>query len=130
VTDERADRLRNRRREQRDRTGTDRDAGDDEAAKGETPAKPDKRPGTDGSESVKETQVPQYMYLPEEQQKRLKREFRLLQADWELDYQDEFGELEKNRHYFPLVLEYGLDRVSSWDIQTVKNHLQEMGRLP
>jgi hypothetical protein len=128
VADERADRLRDRRRKQRDRveSGEAESEGTAESDETDKPSKPDEPSKTEGSESVKESQVPQYMYLPEGQQKRLKREFRLLQADWEVEFQGERGELEKNRHYFPLVLKYGLDRVSEWDVQTVKNRLDDM----
>jgi hypothetical protein len=126
VADERADRLRDRRREQRDRSKSEGEKKPDETDKS---AKSDKLAKTDDRQSVKKTQVPQYMYLPEHQQKRLKREFRLLQADWEVEYQQEYGDLEKNRHYFPLVLKYGLDNVSEWSIQTVKDRLDGMGQL-
>lgn len=54
------------------------------------------------------------MYLPENQHQELSRQFNLLKAEYEYEYNEEF---EKNRHFYPLVIEYGLESLDASDIQ-------------
>ena len=77
----------------------------------------------DDEQSVKDEQVGTYLYLPEGQRDEMKYQYKMLSAE----YEREFGEeLEKNRHFYPLVVEYGLDRLSDLDAQDVRDLLDEL----
>jgi len=80
------------------------------------PSKPDKPSETDKSDessesSVKDERVGTYMHLPESQQKELSRLYNVLKAEYEYEYDTEF---EKNRHFYPLVIELGLDSLADF----------------
>lgn len=64
----------------------------------------------------------QMMHLPEEQHKRLMHLYTRMKADYEFEFDDEF---EKNRHYFPLVLQYGLDQFEDRDAAEIRQDLVE-----
>ena len=77
----------------------------------------------DDEQSVKDEQVGTYLYLPEGQRDEMKYQYKMLSAE----YEREFGEeLEKNRHFYPLVVEYGLDRLADLDAQDVRDLLDEL----
>lgn len=146
--DDRSERLRQRRK--RSSAGANRDepqAADEESTAAETsesdePSKPSK-PTTDAAAAdrddgetaaeetgdgdrtrpVKEQQVGTYMYLPESQVKRLNRQYNVLKAEYEFEYSEEF---EKNRHFYPLVVQYGLERLDELDTEQVRARLQQM----
>ncbi|WP_435159702.1 hypothetical protein [Haladaptatus sp. DFWS20] len=141
----RADRLRRRRRAQRDQQADSDDPdGSSESAEpptsdvasapsnatelaetaetGET-SKPSKSSKPSEPESVKDTRVGTYMYLPESQRTEL--DFRYKELN--LAYERAFGdELEKNRHFYPLVVEAGLNALDGVDGEEVRELLLQL----
>jgi len=64
-----------------------------------------------------------YMYLPESVKKDLDRQFTLLKAEYEYEFGEE---LEKNRHFYPLVVSYGLDRLEGADASGLREMLDDI----
>jgi len=130
MTDNRSERLR-RRRKQSTAGAPDQDSADDEAqSNSSTPDVPTER--TDSAESgssdeevlsVKEEQVGTYMYLPESQTKELRRQYNILKAEYEFEYDEEF---EKNRHFYPLVIQYGLESLEGITASEIRTRLEEL----
>ena len=121
----RSERLRRRRQSQRDRAsdadaGTDPDTAAPNDASSSEPSKPSE-PSEPVDPSVKDEQVGTYMYLPESQKKELERLYNVLKADYEYEYDQEF---EKNRHFYPLVVDRGLDGLQEVDASEIHEHLQ------
>ena len=110
--DSRADRLRRRRRQQRERPS-------DEQPADERTADDDE----DDAASIKDDRVGTYMYLPEELKRELDFAFRELSLDYERAFSEEF---EKNRHFYPLVIRAGLDRVDDLDEAAIRERLDEI----
>jgi len=107
-----------------DPDGEEGDGDRDESAATADPDEGDD--GDDGDDeerptSVKDQQVGTYMYLPESQVKRLNRQYNVLKAEYEFEYSEEF---EKNRHFYPLVVQYGLERLDELDVEQVRAHLR------
>lgn len=76
------------------------------------------------SESVKDEREGTYMYLPEDQ----KQEINLAFKRANLAYEEETGEeLEKNRHFYPLLVQEGLDGLDGLDGRDIKERLEELG---
>ena len=75
------------------------------------------------SVSIKDEQVGTYMYLPEFQTKELRRLYNVLKAEYEFKYDDEF---EKNRHFYPLVVQYGLDGLDGLDTSEIRSQLEQL----
>ncbi|CAP15723.1 hypothetical protein [Halobacterium salinarum] len=73
--------------------------------------------------SVKEERIGTYMYLAESQKKDVDRLYNVLKADFEYEYDVEF---EKNRHFFPLVVQYGLEGLDGLDASEVKDRLNSI----
>lgn len=115
-SDSRSDRLR-RRRSERQSSG-DPTSGEASAAESE-PSKPSEP----SKSTVKEEQVGTYMYLPESQKKDLERLYNVLKAEYEYEYDLEF---EKNRHFYPLVIDQGLDGLDSLDASEIHALLQSL----
>ncbi len=88
----------------------------DDAARGNGDA-------TDGS--VKDSQVGTYMYLPKSQTRSLSRVYNVLKAEYEYEFDEPF---EKNRHFYPLVVRYGLARLEGMDAAAVRDRLEELER--
>ncbi|MFB6310324.1 MAG: hypothetical protein ABEH64_03980 [Salinirussus sp.] len=111
MTDDRSERLRRRRKR---------------AAEGRPSEDPPSR-ATDTereeSGSVKDRQTGTYMYLPEAQVKDLRRVYNILKAEYEYEYDAAF---EKNRHFYPLVVRYGLDRLEDMDATEVRDRLNDL----
>jgi len=111
-SESRSDRLR-RRRSQRpsepDKT--------DETGETDEPSKPSKP----SDSSVKEEQVGTYMYLPESQKKEVQRLYNVLKAEYEYEFDEEF---EKNRHFYPLLVQYGLESLDGLDASDLKERLE------
>jgi hypothetical protein len=130
----RADRLRRRRRAQRDQQ-EERDSPDDTQNEQTKPSNIDAVTAEDepieGSkidapseqESVKETRVGTYMYLPEGQRSELNFRYKELNLAYERAFGDE---LEKNRHFYPLVVQAGLDALDGVDGEDVQELLQRL----
>ncbi|EFW91209.1 hypothetical protein ZOD2009_15316 [Haladaptatus paucihalophilus DX253] len=125
----RADRLR-RRRAQRDKQSAASESTEpaDSVSGGETGVASDPSETDDetddadstASESVKETRVGTYMYLPEEQRSELNFRYKELN----LAYERAVGEeLEKNRHFYPLVVQAGLEALDGIDGEAIRERL-------
>lgn len=121
---ERSERLRQRRQQ---RGETDEPAEQSDTSEPSKPSEPAEQSEPDetgeSSESVKDEQIGTYMYLPEGQHDALKNTYNLLKAKYEAEFDEEF---EKNRHFFPLVVEYGLDSLDGADAGDVRELLEEM----
>jgi len=130
MSDDRSERLRQRRKRSKgkaqdsERSDSDKPSKLDKTSESEKPSKLSKLDETDGSdkqnESVKEEQVGTYMYLPKSQKKDLERVYNILKAEYEYEYDEEF---EKNRSFYPLVVEHGLDSLDGLDASEVKERL-------
>jgi hypothetical protein len=128
MTDNRSERLRQRRKQS---TQTpDEDADDEPSSTSSRQDDPSEQPGsTDSDESgeethsVKEEQIGTYMYLPESQTKELRRQYNILKAEYEFEYDAEF---EKNRHFYPLVIQYGLESLEGITASEIQTRLEEI----
>jgi len=119
----RSERLRRRRQSSKDRASER--AEPSESSKASKPSKPSERdePSEPSKTSVKEEQVGTYMYLPESQKKTIDRLYVRMSADYELEFDED---LEKNRHFFPLLVEYGLDGLDGLDASEVRDRLDDL----
>lgn len=116
MTDDRSERLRRRRNQSTARANA-RDSDDE-------PDSPLEDTDTDTDErSVKEEQVGTYMYLPESQSKQLRRQYNILKAEYEFKYGEEF---EKNRHFYPLVVQYGLESLDGITAAEIKDRVEQL----
>ena len=104
---DRADRLRDRRSSRQDRA-----AAEDEPE----PSKP----------TVKEEQVGTYMYLLESQKKEIDRLYNVLKAEYEYEFDHAF---EKNRHFYPLLVQHGLEGLESSESSESLDALEIKDRL-
>ncbi len=128
MTDNRSERLRQRRKQSTQ--APDEDTDDEPSSTSSRPDEPSKQPGsTDTDESgeethsVKEEQIGTYMYLPESQTKELRRQYNILKAEYEFEYDAEF---EKNRHFYPLVIQYGLESLEGITASEIQTRLEEI----
>lgn len=133
----RANRLRNRRQRTRDRAADQDKAAEEETDETDKLDKTDKPPQTskqsqtyklkDGAEarsSVKDEQVGTYMYLPESLTEELAYQFKIQSAE----YEREIGTaIEKNRHWYPLLLSLGLEQVKEMDPEEMQSRLAPEG---
>jgi hypothetical protein len=122
MSDDRADRLSRRRK---DRSQSRDDASPDNTFKADNTDNTSDTDNTDNASNVgtlDENTKTQMMHLPEEQHKRLMHLYTRMKADYEFEFDDEF---EKNRHYFPLVLQYGLDQFEERDTAEIRQDLVE-----
>jgi len=128
VTDDRSERLRKRRKESANQSSRNQKpettTADAETASGQRKTNGDTNDQTGDTNSVKDNQVGTYMYLPEAQTKDLRRVYNILKAEYEFKYDTEF---EKNRHFYPLVIQYGLDSLDGMDASEIRNKLREFG---
>jgi hypothetical protein len=123
--DDRSERLRKRRKQSTER-GSNKSASDSAE---QDQHKNTGEQGTDGETEtdqhptpIKEQQTGTYMYLPDTQVRELRRLYNVLKAEYEFEYDEEF---EKNRHFYPLVIQYGLDGLDEADIAEIRSHLDE-----
>jgi hypothetical protein len=138
VSDDRASRLRERRRSSKARANdTERPdengdgASTDEASKDErstgdasaeeSPTAPSNPTESEGS--VKDEQVGTYMYLPESQKRELSRVFNVTKAEYEYEFDEEF---EKNRHFYPLLVQFGIETLDDASATEVRALLDEL----
>lgn len=103
----RADRLRDRRSSRGDRAEADSES----------------EPSEPSQPTVKEEQVGTYMYLLESQKKEIDRLYNVLKAEYEFEYDHEF---EKNRHFYPLLVQHGLESLESLDASEIQNRLESL----
>lgn len=128
MSDDRSSRLRERRNKSRGRAAN---AGEGSGPSEDKPSKPDEASNpaetdkTDelSEQSVKEEQVGTYMYLPQSQKREIERTYGLLKADYEYEFGEDF---EKNRHFFPLLIQHGLDGLDGLDASDIKELLSEL----
>lgn len=126
--DERGDEVTNRmaRRFEGDETAEQSETSEtSKPSELEKPAEPSERDEQD-DQSVKDERSGTYMYLPESQKDRMKRQYNYLKADYEIEFEDD---LEKNRHFYPLVAECGLDSLEDMSPSDVRETLNERGWL-
>jgi hypothetical protein len=129
MTDDRSERLRKRRRESakqaeqqhQSETTTDAETSSEQHQTDGDQADADENSGT--TSSIKDNQVGTYMYLPETQTKDLRRVYNVLKAEYEFKFDTEF---EKNRHFYPLVIQYGLDSLDGMDASAIREKLHEL----
>jgi hypothetical protein len=136
MSDKRSERLRKRRNRSEENTRarasiqqTD-DADPDESnpqPESTDTAAPDSEEETadSGDGSIKDEQVGTYMYLPQEQAKGLKRQYNVLKAEYEFEFDAEF---EKNRHFYPLVVKFGREHLEGLDALEIQDRLEEIQR--
>ena len=126
---DRADRLSSRRKNRKqeskeaDSDNQDNAVETDETVKTDHTDKTDKQDDTGNrpqSVSLTESRKEQMMHLPEDQHKELHHIYNRLKADYEYEFDEGF---EMNRHYFPLVLQYGLEQVKQRDLEDMKRDL-------
>jgi len=131
MVDDRSERLRQRRKRSTEATEEETTSAESDASK---PSKPDELSRSSGREnsepeeqeavSIKEEQIGTYMYLPESQTKEMRRLYNVLKAEYEFEFDEEF---EKNRHFYPLVVQYGLDNLDGLDASEIREELEQLG---
>ena len=132
MSDDRSERLRQRRKQSQERAreggGSEASETDDMSQPAE-PSKPSKLDKADNTEadvddsSVKEEQVGTYMYLPQSQKKELERLYNMLKAEYEYEFDEEF---EKNRAFYPLVVKYGFESLDGLDASEIRERLDSV----
>jgi len=115
----RSERLRERRQGRDDTQQTEKPS---ETSQPSKPSQTDEISKT-SKPSVKEERVGTYMYLTESQKKEIDHLYNVLKTDFEYEYDIEF---EKNRHFFPLVVQYGLEDLDKLDASDIKNRLDSI----
>lgn len=120
----RADRLRRRREQQRDQQTNHSQQTD--VSDSFNPSKQNETDETNSENeptSVKDDRVGTYMYLPENQRTELDFTYKELS----LTYERAFGEeLEKNRHFYPLLVKAGLERLDGLDSDDIRDRLDQL----
>lgn len=126
---DRADRLSSRRKNRASQSdeGNDSDETDntDNTVKTDNAGGGDNIDGADEeSESLQLSHATkeQMMHLPESQHKRLHHLYNRMKADYEYEFDDDY---EMNRHYFPLVLQYGLDQFEDRSVEEIRQDLSD-----
>jgi len=126
MSDDRSERLRQRRKQSQERVREGGDSESSETVKTSNPSKPDETANTEADadeSSVKEEQVGTYMYLPQSQKKELERLYNMLKAEYEYEYDKEF---EKNRAFYPLVVKYGFESLEGLDASEIRERLDSL----
>lgn len=127
MSDERSERLRKRRKRSSQQAPRSNGESSDarENTDDATTAESDDTGTTDDGKtgSVKEERTGTYMYLPDDQLKELKRLYNVLKAEYEFEFDEQF---EKNRHFYPLVVQCGLDGLDEMDVSDVREKLTEV----
>lgn len=138
MSDDRSERLRQRRKQSQERAKEGSDSESSEPAKVSETAKQSElskspqldEPGETAdtetaaeASSVKEDQVGTYMYLPQSQKKELERLYNMLKAEYEYEYDEEF---EKNRAFYPLVVKYGFDNLDGLEASEIRERLDSL----
>lgn len=131
MTDDRSERLRKRRNQSIENVDAHRQATAESDVRDRAAGRPESSEAgdeatasnTSDSVSIKDEQIGTYMYLPEFQTKELRRLYNVLKAEYEFKYDDEF---EKNRHFYPLVVQYGLDGLDGLDMSEIRSRLEQL----
>jgi hypothetical protein len=75
------------------------------------------------AKNVKKEWNAKSVYLPDEIERSLSRTYKKL--DWQLD-EDEGISIKKTRHYYPLIVRLGLERVESMESTEIKERLEAL----
>lgn len=120
-SEDRADRLRKRRNQVQQKAHTVSESGDADSSESSGPTSSESAEQSGGS--VKDDRVGTYMYLPESQQKELNKVYNQIKAAYEYEYDTEF---EKNRQFYPLIVEYGVRSLESLDVSEIQEKLERL----
>lgn len=112
----RSERLRERRSQRSEASETDELSETSDTSQTSKPSE------TEKTKAVKDERVGVYMYLTEEQKRNLERLYNTLKAEYEF----EFDDFEKNRHFYPILIQNGLDSLDGLDAQDVREMLDDM----
>jgi len=131
----RSSRLRRRRKQSKEKaqdtveSETDEPSDTSNTSKPSKPDKTEEKSETSEEEktSVKDERVGTYIYIPESQRDDLRDFAKVAQFHYDQEYD---VELEKNRHLYPLVVQYGLDELDGSDASDVHEKLTAMGLVP
>jgi len=63
------------------------------------------------------------MYVPKSQKKEIQRRYNVLKAEYEYEFETSF---EKNRHFYPLLIQYGLDSLEGLDATEIQDRLDSI----
>lgn len=118
MTDERAQRVRSTRRDPTP-SEAEKQSGKSEPSQ---PSQPSEQSETD-EPSVKDEHEGLYIYLPSDQKDEAGHVYNAAKATYERENE---GTFEKNRHYYPLVVEYGLERVDGADAGELAEMLKDL----
>ncbi len=115
----------NRLRQRRQSRETDEPSETDEQSDSSESSKPSETSEiTEPSEqSLKDELVGTYMYLPEGLKEDVDRYYKKLSGDYEFEFGDE---LEKNRHYYQLVVRHGFETVREADTEEVREMVEAL----
>jgi len=130
----RSERLRERRSQRSEQAETNKSSKTDESSKPsktsklDESSKPSKQTDADTADeneaqSVKDEHIGTYMYIPEGQKKEIERLYNVLKAEYEYEYDTGF---EKNRDFYPLLVQYGLDSLDGLDASDVRERLDSI----
>ena len=133
----RSDRLRERRSQRSNQADSSESSGTDKTSKPSKSSKPSEldessKPSKqtasdtaneDEAQSVKDEHVGTYMYIPEGQKKEIERLYNVLKAEYEYEYDTGF---EKNRDFYPLLIQYGLDSLEGLDASDIRERLDSI----
>jgi len=78
---------------------------------------------TSDGDALKDELVGTYMYLPEGLKEDVDRYYKKLSGDYEFEFGDE---LEKNRHYYQLVVRHGFETVREADTEEVREMVEAL----
>jgi hypothetical protein len=120
MSDNRASRLRDKRKQAKQKATGQASEPDKQSEL----SKPSEQSETDEPDEtpVKDERVGTYMYLPPAQKEAINRFYSKKSGDFEFETGDE---LEKNRHWYPLVVKYGLDELREADAERIAELLNE-----
>lgn len=79
--------------------------------------------GEESESAVKSERVGTYMYISHDQKKELDRLYKLLSAEYEYKYEEG---LEKNRHFYSLIVEYGIKGLDGLDASEIRDRLEDL----
>lgn len=106
---------------------TDESGETSEKSEPSKPSKPSQtsKPPEQSEKSVKSEMESLYIYLTEDRKNRLDKLYRRKALEWEIEYEDEpdVEKLEKNRHYYQLVIDHGLDTVEELSAEEMRERL-------
>lgn len=123
MSDDRSERLRRNRNRAKEKAQSSESSEQSQPAQ---PGEQDEPSETDepGQTSVKDEYTGVYMYLPEDQKADLGPTYKIISAEYERAFGEE---LEKNRHFYPLVIQYGLGGLDGLDASEIKERLATLG---